>query len=141
MSAALAVGRGAFGRMTPDPLDRPMRHGARSGRRCGFRLPRPTATVTVEARAVAIDPRQSQGLSRAAGGLAPGAIIADRLERSLRRGQRSAEEGRGTQRPVVEALWYAEPLRLLSSLFARFPSAPGGLAATHYPTIARVVSE
>ena len=105
MSAALAVGRGAFGRMTPDPLDRPMRHGARSERRRGFRLPRPTAPVTVEARAVAIDPRRPQGLSPAAGALAPGAIIADRLERPMRRGRRSAEGGGGTQRRVVEALW------------------------------------
>ena len=109
MSAALAVGRGAFGRITPDPLDRPMRRGARSERRRGFRLSRPTATVAVgdvarslEAGAVAIDSRQPQGLTPAAGGLAPGAIIADRLERPSRRGQRSAEEGGGTaQHPVL----------------------------------------
>jgi hypothetical protein len=129
MSAALAVGRGAFGRMTPDPLDRPMRHGVCSERRRGFRLPRPTATMTVGARAVAIGPRQPQGLSPAADGLAPGAIIAE-LERPLRRGERSAEEGGGTRRPVVEALWWPSATPSNSGFCRRFsPASPPRPAA------------
>jgi hypothetical protein len=130
MSAALAVGRGAFGRMTPDPLYRPMHHGARSEPRRGFRLPRRTATVTVgtvarslEARAVA--PGQPQGLTPAAGGACGGRNHRRSARTAVAARQPSAEEGGGTQHPVLAALWWLSgrptPLRLSSPHFARFP--------------------